>query len=327
MPAYGRYAARAAGTDDEDLRMKYFIITVDTEGDDLWSYRDGSPITTENSRYIPRFQDLCEKYGFIPTYLTNYEMATDDRWRSYAKQKAKEQKCEIGMHLHAWNSPPAYELENKFGGNSYITEYPADVMREKIDRMKRLLEERFEISVTSNRSGRWATNDAYFQALANSGVTVDCSVTPQLDFSYVAGRSVEKGSDYRRCSVRPYRLCGELIEVPMTTRRIRHASQGSVKHRIKTLLLGDDCWLRPLHGSCKALIDLTGHVEKEPCEYLEFMLHSSELMPGGSPYFKDDTAVEQLYTVLDAYFEYLTEKGYRGIALTEYADLIRDTLI
>ena len=54
--------------------MKKFIITVDTEGDNLWGYKEGDTITTNNALYIPRFQELCENYGFKPVYLTNYEM-------------------------------------------------------------------------------------------------------------------------------------------------------------------------------------------------------------------------------------------------------------
>lgn len=41
--------------------MKHFIITVDTEGDNLWEYKKGTPIGTENAKYLPRFQSLCEK--------------------------------------------------------------------------------------------------------------------------------------------------------------------------------------------------------------------------------------------------------------------------
>ena len=49
---------------------KRFIITVDTEGDDLWNYHQGDIIRTENTLYIPRFQELCEKYRLKPVYLT-----------------------------------------------------------------------------------------------------------------------------------------------------------------------------------------------------------------------------------------------------------------
>ena len=63
-----------------ETMSKKFIITVDTEGDNLWNWRAGDSVSTENSRYIPRFQELCDKYGFKPVYLTNYEMACCDRF-------------------------------------------------------------------------------------------------------------------------------------------------------------------------------------------------------------------------------------------------------
>lgn len=54
---------------------KKFIITIDTEGDGQWNPE--APCSTANAKYIPRFQELSEKYGFYPTWLTNYEMVND----------------------------------------------------------------------------------------------------------------------------------------------------------------------------------------------------------------------------------------------------------
>ena len=99
------------------------VMTVDTEGDNLWSWSEGQNITTRNSSYIAPFQDLCEKYGIIPVYLTNYEMVMTDEFVSYVKEKANKGLCEIGMHLHAWNSPPEVVLQGPYNGNPYITEY------------------------------------------------------------------------------------------------------------------------------------------------------------------------------------------------------------
>lgn len=48
-----------------------FIITIDTEGDNLW--QNHKYIATENVHFLPRFQTLCEKYLFKSVYLTNYE--------------------------------------------------------------------------------------------------------------------------------------------------------------------------------------------------------------------------------------------------------------
>ena len=53
---------------------KKFIITIDTEGDDLWTNkikRNGlKEITTENAKILERFQLLCEKIRFC-TSLSN----------------------------------------------------------------------------------------------------------------------------------------------------------------------------------------------------------------------------------------------------------------
>lgn len=300
--------------------MKSFIITVDTEGDDLWNWKPGQAITTENTKYIPRFQELCEKYGFKPVYLTNYEMAMDSRWVEYSAKKAMEGQCEIGMHLHAWNTPPDYALENRFGGNPYITEYPPDVMEQKVVTMMDLLRQRYELPILSHRSGRWATNDEYFRILARNGIEIDCSVTPELDLSGIHGCSTNCGNDYRRTPKTPYKIHSDILEIPMTTRRVYHFDGVSVRNRLRHALLGEETWLRPIRLSEKPMKRLTDWVIKEGNgEYLEFMVHSSELMPGGSIFFKDEEAVEQLYAVMESYFAYVRQLSYCGMTLQEYA--------
>ena len=67
----------------------FFLITIDTEGDDLWSHPRN--ITTKNARYLPRFQKLCESYGFKPTYLVNYEMANSTFFKEFGSEIIKNQ--------------------------------------------------------------------------------------------------------------------------------------------------------------------------------------------------------------------------------------------
>ncbi len=141
-----------------------FIITIDTEGDNLWQNHDR--ITTENARYLPRFQQLCEKYGFKPVYLTNYEMASDPTYVAFARDVIARGCGEVGMHLHAWNSPPEIPLtDNDWANKPYLIEYPDDVMRQKVDYMTHLLEETFQTKMVSHRAGRWAMNAFYLQLL------------------------------------------------------------------------------------------------------------------------------------------------------------------
>src|SRR4051812_5111213 len=109
-----------------------FIITIDTEGDNMWA--TPREITTNNARYLPRFQALAERYGFRPVYLTNYEMVESDVFVEFARDMLARNAGEIGMHLHAWNSPPLASLtSDDFHFQPYLTEYPDAVMQGKID--------------------------------------------------------------------------------------------------------------------------------------------------------------------------------------------------
>ena len=301
------------------MRKTYFIITVDTEGDNLWKYNTGETITTENARYINRFQTLCNLYGFKPVYLTNYEMAMDDGWVRESKTWEREGRCEIGLHIHAWNSPPKYELPCIYGGNPFMTEYPYEVIKQKTSYMVQLLSERYETQITSHRSGRWALNEEYLIALAENGIQIDCSVTPGLYLSDIKGYSNISCNNYRKAQHCPYMITSKILEVPMTTRHSHTFLHGSLKHRLKTIIQGTDLWLRPIQ-SIDEMKFLAHCIETEDeCDYLEFMIHSSELMPGCSPYFKDANAIEMLYMKMNDFFSWISKIGYRSATLKEYA--------
>ena len=294
--------------------MKYFIITVDTEGDNLWNWKYGDPISTENSLYIPRFQELCESFGFPPTYLTNYEMALEHRWVNYGRKKQLEGLCEIGMHLHAWNTPPVLELKDRYGGNPYITEFTTDAIEAKVHKMHEVLLDKFECRITSNRSGRWATNDTYLNIIRDLGITVDCSVTP--------GRSKNCGNDYSSFKLESFEIVDGLLEVPMTTMRTRMPLGGSIRQNLKALIKGESLWLRPIVDNKK--LEYLCKKSFESCDYVEFMIHSSELMAGGSPYFPDEEAIDVLYKRIEALFTYLSNTDVAGITLSGYGTFWRE---
>ena len=79
------------------LRKPSFLITIDTEGDNLWS--KPRTATTKNASYLPRFQELCEKYGLKPTYLANYDMANSRAFQQLGKDIVKRGVGEIGMQI------------------------------------------------------------------------------------------------------------------------------------------------------------------------------------------------------------------------------------
>jgi hypothetical protein len=311
-----------------NLPNKYFIITIDTEGDNLWDHRIGDPITTTNTQYIPRFQKLCNKYNFKPVYLTNYEMANDTFFAEFAKNELEQNNCEIGIHLHAWNNPPFHELEasgNDYG-LPYLIEYPEQIMKDKFDTLYHVLIKNFNTSIVSHRSGRWAMNDTYFDILPEYNIKVDCSVTPHISWENSAGLTVNsKGSDYSQSPEEPYIIKSNchLLEIPLSIRKCHYPP--SVRRKgirpylssLKTLVKGKVIWLRPDGANLEDMLVLTEYIRKSNSDYIMFMLHSSELMPGGSPSFKTRESIEMLYHDLSILFEKISE-NFTGISLKDY---------
>lgn len=301
---------------------KDFFITIDTEADNQWDF--DHEISTENARFLPRFQELSEKYGFKPTWLTNYEMANDDFFCHYMKEKQDDSLCEIGMHLHAWNTPPEYPLKKTKRERDYLIEYPVDIMDAKVATMTELIERRFGKHPISHRSGRWAMNQDYFRILKKYGYKIDCSVTPHVDWTKNLGVTGMPGSDYSSYPEQPYYIYEDILEVPMTIRHMNvfalekpYSFRGSLRE-LKKLMKGRIQWLRPNSlFQERAMVKLIVQESKRN-QYLMFMIHSSELMPGGSPHFRDDKSIEKLYMVIEHLFEKISLLGYKGKMLSEF---------
>src|SRR6185295_9776816 len=183
-----------------------FIITIDTEGDNLWARP--REITTRNAECLPRFQALCERFEFKPVYLTNYEMARSRFFVGFARDVIARGAGEVGMHLHAWYSPPFVPLSSDdMHYQPYLIEYPEAVIRDKIRFLTDMLEDRFERKMLSHRAGRWAFDARYAAALLEAGYRVDCSVTPGVDWRRNPGATNGRGgADYRHFPAQPYFL-------------------------------------------------------------------------------------------------------------------------
>lgn len=309
-----------------------FLITIDTEGDNLWE--SGGRIETRNAAYLPRFQALCERYGFKPTWLTNYEMAVDPVFVEFGRDVLRRGQGEIGMHLHAWNSPPIRPLTADDNRHCpYLIEYPDAVMRDKIAFMTDLLEGTFGVKMTSHRAGRWAFDDRYARLLVEFGYRVDCSVTPGVSWSANPGVPAGRGgTDYRAFPGQAYRMDlndisrpgdSALLELPMTIRSSRlHAAapwlyRVAGVRRIARRLSTPVQWLRPNGRNRQGMLDMVGQAIREDWPYLEFMLHSSEFMPGGSPTFRTAAAIDALYEDMTVLFE-AAAGGFTGRTLSEY---------
>lgn len=308
--------------------MKPLFITIDTEGDALWD--NPEVVMTDNSLFIPRFQELCEKYGFIPIWLTDYEMANDSRFMDYIVPKARKGLCEIGMHLHAKNNPPIVQLEKEEAGAAFLIEYSKEIMRKKIRVLKNLLEEKVGMPVVSHRAGRWALNQIYIDLLIEEGIKFDCSVTPGIDWSGYNGITPgSKGANYAKSMVDIHTLehsnkKGILTEIPMTISSYRKFVSPKTVHirdyarMVHHYIKGTPIWLRSGIRNLEEMKYIIHENDLVGKKFAEYMIHSSELMPGANPTFKTQKDIEVMYTDLSKLFQYSYENGYRGATFSSW---------
>ena len=183
---------------------------------------------------------------------------------------------------------------------------------------------------------RWAFDNRYAVALVDHGYWIDCSVTPNVSWSNQMGSPAGVGGvDYRHFPSDAYFVdltdisrkgTSKLLELPMTvvphyqllTRNANPClSVSTLLARMKHQCRPRNVWLRPRRGNVNDLLAVLEWAHSLNRPYVEFMLHSSELMPGGSPTFPHQADIEQLYTNLECLFAAATQ-CFRGKTLTEY---------
>jgi len=302
-----------------------FIITIDTEGDNVWSR--AQPLTTRNSVCFPKFQALAERYAFRPTWLVNWEMAHDAACVEFLRDVLKREVGEVGLHLHAWDTPPLEPLTEDDGRHHpYLIEYPEPLMHAKLERLMGYLEETFQRPLRSHRAGRWAFDGRLARWLREHGFTADCSVCPGVNWRTTKGDpNGAGGTDYRQAPHAPYFINENnilepdesaapdaLLEVPMTIA----VPQSRWSRALLEISSKRHHWLRPNRHNGVAMRQ---RVDETNRKHLMFMIHSSELMSGGSPTFPDEASIDSLNADLEALFAHAQTRGCPGRTLGEFA--------
>ncbi len=300
-----------------------FFLTVDTEGDNIW----GRPkdITSVNTGKLYRFQELCEKHNIKPIYLTNYEAAINEEYQKFvAKHKNN---LEVGLHLHAWNSPPVYNLTgDDFKYQPYLHEYPIEEIRKKITFMVKLLKETFQTDIVSHRGGRYSINDDIFQILLDNGVKIDCSVVPGIDWSVSKGSpDGEGGPNFIGYEENIYNIYNDMIEIPVSTYRINKYFAVLKPSNIFVRAAGKIFNYRnlTLRSKVNNLSDLKKIVKwnlSKKCTHLEYIIHSSELVDGYSGTISSKKEEDIFYKNLEAFFMFLSHQNIVSMTFKEYLE-------
>ena len=317
------------------------ILTVDTEADNQWNVR--APLTTANLLRVPRLQQLCDEFGFAPTYLCTYEVATSDSFAETLTQHAADGRAEIGAHLHPWSTPP---FDNDWDGvglaRPYPSELPVGLLARKLTVLTDVIARGCGARPTSYRAGRWGFSTAQIPLLVELGYLIDCSVTPSVSWQRDTGLHVG-GPDFTEAPATPYVLAEDdpcqagasgLLEVPVTIvhtnsvmHRVAAARRWYRRHRRSLPARAANRWwrvapqwFRPFPDmSAQHLIAVFETARRRGLPVVEMMFHSSELLPGGSPYNPTEADVDRLFARLMAVFRHLAARGVKGATLSQFA--------
>jgi len=321
----------------------YFVMTVDVEADDAWNSPD--KIQLKNLAQIPKFQQLCDRYGIVPTYLLAYECACRDEAISVLKPISDSGKCEIGHHLHCWTTPP-FEKEGPPGVDSawihaYQFELSDSLFAEKAECLRLAIERSYGCSPTSHRAGRWGIDQRSINWLVENGFVAESSVVPLMSFNKNMGKTREGPSFYSAPS-KPFLWHStaetksgktSIMEIPLTVYTPMHNMIkliGEVSHlqipgkrfaeMLYNKLLGLGGVLRPNPRYTEGkLLHMMEMESKHQQVVTNCMIHSSELALGCSPYSTNKHDCESVWGILEAVFNLVKQSGIRPLSLSQVA--------
>ena len=320
------------------MSTKVFI-TIDTEEDNWASFKE-TVGTVENILALPRLQSLFNKYGAVPTYLINYPVASQQQSIEVLSSFLNEGVCEIGTHCHPWNTPPIEEDLN--ARNSMMCNLSYELLIKKMSYLHKTIEENFHIKPITFRAGRWAFNENVARCLSELGYLVDTSMTPFIDWTSY------HGPNFRRSSTKPFYFkmnnlevhdkCGELLEVPPTIGYFQKNFKmcDYVKNMInesklsKLRLLGildrlhllNFHWLSPEFSNGEEMVKLSKSFVGSGHKFLNMSFHSTSLLPGKSPFVRDDHELIAFLDNIEMFLQYAVKNNFEFLPLSKAVSFV-----
>jgi hypothetical protein len=306
------------------------LVGIDTEADDQWSEAGRRAQAVSNAERLPALQALFDRHEVRPTWLVTHEMATKEPSRSVLKALGQTGRCEIGTHLHPWSSPP-FRAED-LDGHTYPCNLPDDVLRRQLTELTATIESELGVRPTTYRAGRNGVDGRSLRILETLGYTVDTSVDPLFN------ERRKKGPIFDGAPRGPYRPSyddvrrpggARILEIPITSATLPFLPKPveSLYTRLKPIpwrgVLAragvHAVWLRPSYTPLARMQAFARALAAEGAACFNIIFHSSELLPGGSPYNRDEAAVTRFTDELERLLETLRSLGGAGRTYAQFA--------
>ena len=309
------------------------LVGIDTEGDDQWSAAGRNRLEVRNAACLPGLQRTFEGLGVRPAYVVTYEMATREESAPVLRDIAASGRAEIGTHLHPWSSPP-FRPED-LAAHTYPHNLPPELLERQITELTGVIQERLGVRPTTYRAGRNGFDGRTLPILEKLGYTVDTSVDPLFN------ERRKHGMLFAGAPLEPYhpdyadvtrKGRSSILEVPISAATLPgmpkavealYARLPPIPWRAALKRLGlRPVWLRPSYTPLPDMLAFASRLRAEGAECFNIIFHSSEILPGGSPYTPDQASVARFLDDLKRLLAHLT--GPLGGVPRTYAEFARE---
>ena len=297
-----------------------FLVFCDVEEEFNWSAPlDRANRSTTAMAAFPGAHRRFVDRGIGLACMVDHPVATDPRAVDIMRAVVADGRSAIGAQLHSWVTPP---YADPMPGDSYAGNLPMALEAAKLDTLTAALTNAFGAAPTAYRAGRYGIGPATIGLLAERGYVLDSSVRARYDYR------ADGGPDFTAIDNHAYRW-GPLVELPLTTvftggarrsgamlypmlGRIPHARGVAARTGIlqRVALTPEDM---PVDAAIEAVRVAVG----EGVRLLTFSFHSPTLMPGHTPYVRDDRDLVQFWTWWERMFATLDRLGVASVTLDE----------
>ena len=315
--------------DMREMDRPLLLVVIDTEEDFDWTKDfDRGNISVKSMASIGRAQTIFDKFQIHPVYVVDYPVVTQEAGYQELRKIYGSGRCEIGLHLHPWVTPPFDETLNR--KNSFAGNLSAELEKSKIQTTSREIEAVFGHKPRIYKAGRYGVGPNTALILAELGFEVDLSVCPLMDFSS------EGGPDFTENRPLPYWFgtTHPLLELPLTNdftgllrnsgRKLHSFLTAPVLNRLRAVgiaarlkILNRVC-LSPEGYDVSEMIALTRTLFKAGVRIFTFNFHSPSLVAGNTPYVRDSNELTAFLYKFEAYFDFFMDK-LKGEAITPLA--------
>jgi len=314
----------------------HLAITIDTE-EDNWSNYASEPALTNITRLL-ELQKLFDRYQVKPTYLISYPVATDRNSVSILRKIMEDDRCEIGAHLHPWNTPP-FE-EEKSVRNTMLFNLEKELQYRKMESLHGRIVENFKMAPVSFRSGRWGFDHTVAENIHRLGYKVDSSVSPYLNWKNYYG------PDFSDRSPMPQRVPignngspdSAILEVPATIgflqdnydfcnaclkgisgSPLRHFRLTGILDKLKII---NKVWLSPESDTVENMVRLAESIKRNKYQILNMFFHSPSLQYGLTHFTKTKEEASELTRRIEKFLEYMQGSNIKSIKLSDSMKIV-----